>query len=275
MSIISIYGEPGSYTEQAALKYFGGSTMKLKYFKFLPDVFESVEGDADFGVVPIENSIEGAVTQTYDMLLQSDLIIIGEEIVRISHCLMALKGVRMNDIRTVYSHPQALGQCRTYLEKHRFNSVPFYDTAGSAKMLKEESVRNAAAIASVRAAEVYGLNVLATNIQSNRHNYTRFLVIAKSGYVKKPDKTSIAFSAKNEPGSLFKALNSFAHNKVNLLYIQSRPIPGMPWEYNFYVDCGSGILEKKTRSAIKELYNASDFVKVLGSYKRARFDRHA
>ncbi len=275
MKRISIYGETGSYSEQAALQYFGGEEIRLRYCKFLPEVFESVESTSDFGVVPIENSIEGAVTQTYDMLLQSDLSIIGEDIVRIAHCLMAPRGVKLANLKIVYSHQQALAQCRGYIERHGLESIPFYDTAGSAKMLAVSGIRNAAAIASARAAKVYGLNVLARSIQSNSHNYTRFLIISKSGEVGNPDKTAIAFSAKNRPGSLFRALNAFAHNKVNLLYIQSRPIPGTPWEYNFYVDCDSGIGKKRTRDAIKELYESSDFVKVLGSYKRARFDRHA
>ncbi|MCL4365295.1 MAG: prephenate dehydratase [Candidatus Marsarchaeota archaeon] len=275
MKRISIYGETGSYSEQAALQYFGGGKIGLRYCKFLPEVFESVESESDFGVVPIENSIEGAVTQTYDLLLQSDLSIIGEDIVRISHCLMAQRGVKLANLKFVYSHQQALAQCRDYIERHRLESVPFYDTAGSAKMLAGSRIRDAAAIASARAAKIYGLNVLARDIQSNRHNYTRFLIISKSGDVDNPDKTAITFSAKNKSGSLFTALNAFAHNKVNLLYIQSRPIPGTPWEYNFYIDCDSGIWEKKMRDAVKELCESSDFVKVLGSYKRARFDRHA
>jgi prephenate dehydratase len=274
MKSISIYGEPGSYSEQAALQHFGGHGAKLRYCKFLPEVLESVESESDFGVVPIENSLEGAVTQTYDLLLQSDLSIVGEDIVKISHCLMAPRGVRLSDVKTVYSHPQALGQCRDFIERHRIESKPFYDTAGSAKMLAESKIRGAAAIASRRAAKVYGLHVLASDIQSNRHNYTRFVIVSKNNEAALPDKTTVAFSAKNKPGSLFKALNAFAHNGVNLLYIQSRPIPGMPWEYNFYADCDSGIGEKKTKDAIKELHAASDFVKVLGSYKRARFDRH-
>ena len=267
------YGEPGAYSEQAAIQYFGASA-NLKPCKFIAEVLESVDNDVGFGVVPIENSIEGAVTQTYDQLLNSELPIVGEEIVKISHCLLAPKGVKLSQIKFVYSHPQALGQCRNFLERKKLNSIPFYDTAGSAKMLNEKRFKNAAAIASSRAAKVYGMNILQRNIQSNKHNYTRFLIISKNTAQKNADKTTIAFSAKNEPGSLFKALNSFADNNVNLLYIQSRPIPGTPWEYNFYVDCDGSINDRKVKRAMLSLYDASDFVKVLGSYKRARFARN-
>ena len=177
------FGEPGAYSEQAALQYFGKAA-RLKPCKFLPEVFESVEADSECGVVPIENSIEGAVTQTYDLLLGSKFSIVGEEIVKISHCLMAVNGVRQSEIKTVYSHPQALGQCRPFLYKHGLESVPFYDTAGSAKMLKEKKLKNAAAIASERAAKVYDMNILARNIQSNKRNYTRFFIISKQALQK-------------------------------------------------------------------------------------------
>ena len=264
------FGVPGAYSEQAAIKYLGKAS-GLKECKFLPEVFESADTDSRLGVVPIENSIEGAVTQTYDLLLRSELSIIGEVIVEISHCLMAPKGVMMAEIKTVYSHPQALGQCREFLDRHRLYSVPFYDTAGSARMLKETKTRNSAAIASKRAAKVYGMNILARNIQSSRRNYTRFLVISKDAKATSPNKTTIAFSAKDKPGSLFKALNAFAENGVNLLYIQSRPIPNTLWEYNFYADCDGGMNNYHVRKSVEELYDNSDFVKILGSYRRAGF----
>ncbi len=267
------FGVPGAYSEQAAIKYLGKAS-KLKGCKFLPEVFESADTDSRVGVVPIENSIEGAVTQTYDLLLKSELSIVGETILEVSHCLMAPEGTRMADIRMVYSHPQALGQCREFLDRHGIDSVPFYDTAGSARMLKETKMKNTAAIASERAAKVYGMDVLARKIQSSRHNYTRFLIISKDAKAQPSNKTTIAFSAKDKPGSLFKALNSFADNGVNLLYIQSRPIPGTPWEYNFYVDCDGGINSSNVKKAVEELYDNSDFVKILGSYPRARFGKN-
>jgi prephenate dehydratase len=275
MKSISVYGEPGSYSELAALKHFPKTKTRLKYIGFLPELFKSVEGTQDLGVVPIENSLEGAVTQTYDLLLKSDLFISAEQIIPISHCLIAQKGMKLSDVKYVYSHQQALGQCREYLEGHGMRPVPFYDTAGSVKMLKESRRSDSAAIASEIAAKTYGMKVLERNIQSVKHNYTRFIIISKDAHQKSGNKTTIAFSAKHKPGSLFRALNCFYRNKINLLFIQSRPIPGMAWEYNFYVDCDKGINDAGMRNAIKQLYGASDFVKILGSYKRARFESYA
>ena len=268
------YGERGSYSEQAATQHFGQKAA-MKSCKFVSEVLESVGRDSQFGVVPIENSIEGAVTQTYDLLFNSKLVIVGEEIVKISHCLMALRGVKLSGIRKVYSHPQALGQCRKYIESHNLDTIPFYDTAGSAKMLKESGMRDSAVIASLRAASIYEMDVLARDIQSNKCNYTRFLVIAKKPLPGPADKTSIAFGTKNRSGALFKALQSFANNSVNLLYIQSRPIPDKPWEYNFYIDCLGSAHERKVKKALSDLRSVSDYVKVLGSYKRARFEIRA
>lgn len=269
------FGDPGAYSEQAAMQYFGRSA-RLKPCRFLSEVMESAEKDSEFGVVPIENSIEGAVTQTYDLLLDSGLSIVGEEIVRIAHCLMAPQGTTLKQVRFVYSHPQALGQCRDFLERNKIDAIPFYDTAGSAKMLASRKLAHSAAIASARAAQVYGMKILARNIQSSSRNYTRFLVISRYAQSTGADKTTIAFSSKNSsaPGYLFRALNAFASNEVNLLYIQSRPIPHRPWKYNFYVDCNGSASDSNVRNAIRALEGVSDFVKVLGSYRRARSGKH-
>lgn len=272
---IAYYGVSGAYSEQAALNHFSGRSKELKECRFLAEVFDAVENNCDYGVVPIENSLEGAVTQTYDLLLDSNLTIMGEEIVKISHSLMTLKGTSIKDIKFVYSHPQAIAQCREYLERYGLSAVPYYDTAGSAKMLMEEKPKHSAAIASERAAKIYGMKILAKGIESSTHNYTRFVVISKENQTTGWNKTAIAFSAKHHPGSLFRALNCFARNKVNLSYIQSRPIPGMPWEYNFYVDCEGSVHDPNIKNALVHLYDAADFVKVLGSYKKARFERHA
>lgn len=269
---IAYYGERGSYSEQAAIQHFGNSAT-LQGYRFLPEIFEAVEKGTLYGIVPIENSTEGPVTQTYDLLLKHHLTITGEEIVKIDHCLIANPGIRIKDIRTVYSHPQALGQCRSYTEKHGLNAVPFYDTAGSVKMIKEKKLMDSAAIASIGAASAYKMNILAKNIQSNKLNLTRFIVIAKKNNAKGWNKTSIAFGSRHKAGSLFHALECFARNNVNLLYIESRPVHGKPWEYNFYIDCEGSIEDRKLNTAIKELRTDVTFVKVLGSYKRARSSR--
>ena len=266
---IAYYGEKGSYSEQAAIQHFGNSSI-LQGYRFLPEIFDAVKKGTAYGIVPIENSTEGPVTQTYDLLLESDLTIVGEEVVKIDHCLIANPGIGMKDIRTVYSHPQALGQCRSYIERHGFNSIPFYDTAGSVKMIKEKKLKDSAAVASSMAASVYKMKVLAKSIQSNKRNFTRFIVIAKKNKTTEWNKTSIAFGSRHRAGSLFHALNCFAENGINLLYIESRPIIGRPWEYNFYIDCEGSIKDRKLNAAIKELRTDATFVKILGSYKSAR-----
>jgi Prephenate dehydratase len=189
---IVYYGERGSYSEQAAIQHFGNSAT-LQGYRFLPEIFEAVEKGTLYGIVPIENSTEGPVTQTYDLLLKHHLTITGEEIVKIDHCLIANPGIRIKDIRTVYSHPQALGQCRSYTEKHGLNAVPFYDTAGSVKMIKERKLMDSAAIASIGAASAYKMNILAKNIQSNKLNLTRFIVIAKKNNAKGPEQNFNSF----------------------------------------------------------------------------------
>ena len=266
---IAYYGEEGSYSEQAAIQHFGNSSI-LQGYRFLPEIFDAVKNGTAYGIVPIENSTEGPVTQTYDLLLESNLTIVGEVIVKIDHCLIANPGIGMKDIRTVYSHPQALGQCRSYIEKHGFNSMPFYDTAGSVKMIKEKKLNDSAAVASSMAASVYKMKVLARSIQSNKRNFTRFIVMAKKNKTISWNKTSIAFGSRHKSGSLFHALNCFAKNGINLLYIESRPIIGRPWEYNFYIDCEGSIKDKKLSAALKELRKDTTFVKILGSYKSAR-----
>jgi chorismate mutase / prephenate dehydratase len=266
---IAHYGEPGSYSEQAALDYFKGKG-KLIPFKYLSDIFDAVEKGADYGVVPIENSLEGAATQTYDALLEHRLSIVAEHIIRIKHCLLVLDGVKLKEVKVVYSNPQALGQCKRYLEHIKVDIVPFYDTAGSAKMLKEKNLRNAGAIASKRAAAVYGLKVIAKEIEMNKHNYTRFVIITKKHVkIKDRKKTSIVFKINDSPGTLFNALSCFAKNKVNLLYIQSRPIRGRPWEYSFYVDCDGDVTSRALRDTLYMLKEKSVYVKVLGSYPKA------
>jgi chorismate mutase / prephenate dehydratase len=269
MKRVAVYGERGSYTEQAALGHFGASARYL-YFRYISDVFDSVEeGKSDFGIVPIENSIEGAVTQTYDQLVEFKLHVVGEAKLRINHCLIAYPGVRLEDVRHVYSQQQALGQCREYLQRLRAETIPYYDTAGSVKMLKEKKLKNAAAVGSSRAASIYGMKVLAKDIETNKHNYTRFFIVSRKETGMKGDKTSLAFTLKNHPGALYHALNAFADNGVDLTYIQSRPIIGQPWTYNFYVDFYGDRNDKAIHNALRMLKRVTKSLKVLGSYKKA------
>ncbi len=267
---VSFQGEHGAYSEQAANVYFG-EFARTQPCGSIKQVFQTAQnGSVDFGVVPAENSLEGTVNQTYDLLLQSPLKISGEIKIRINHCLLALPGTKLSDIARVYSHPQALAQCQTFLESLHVAVEPAYDTAGSAKRIRKESIRNAAAIASERAASLYGLEILRRDIEDDPENYTRFFVVGKTdAQPTGKDKTSIVFGTKHTPGSLHKALNELAARGINLTKIESRPIRGTPWAYHFFVDFEGHRTEKVCSEALMALESSTTFVKVLGSYPRA------
>jgi chorismate mutase/prephenate dehydratase len=275
---VAFQGESGAYSESAVYAFFG-SSVKVKPCRNLSDVFESVEkGETEFGVVPIENSIEGSVNQTYDLFLIHNLKVCGEIIIKIVHCLIAHHGTKINEIKTVYSHPQALAQCRKFLEKLDCMLIPTFDTAGSVKMIKDEGFVDAGAVASERAAQIYGMSILAKDIGDVPNNYTRFFVLSKhdSPYSGE-DKTSIIFSIKSFPGSLCRVLEEFAARNINLTKIESRPTKQTPWEYNFYLDFEGHRNERQCREALRAIRNKTNFVKILGSYKAAvaensRFD---
>jgi len=267
---VAFQGEIGAYSEIAVYSFFS-PLVKVKPCKYLSDVFESVEkGETPYGVVPIENSIEGSVNQTYDLFLEYPLKIWGEIVLRICHCLIANPGVSLDSVKTVYSHPQALAQCRKFLERLDCRLISTFDTAGSVKMIKEEGLMDAGAIASERAAEIYGMNVLAREIGDSPYNYTRFFVLSKhdSPYSGE-DKTSIIFSVKHVPGALYSVLEEFAVRNINLTKIESRPTKQMPWEYNFYIDFSGHRSEKRCQEALRSIRKKTLFLKVLGSYKVA------
>jgi len=268
--IVAFQGEPGAYSESAAMSYFGNS-IKVKPCKELSDVFDAVEnGEANFGIVPIENSLEGSVNRTYDFLLKYDLKVVGELNYRIVHCLISNNGVVLDEIKTVYSHPQALAQCSDFLRKLKCEIISSYDTAGSVKIIKEKKLKNAAAIAGARTAKIYGVKILLEGIEDKAYNYTRFFIISKQ--VAKPtdkDKTSVIFSVKHVPSSLFRTLEGFSDRKINLTKIESRPNRLKPWEYNFYLDFEGNLKDKKVKEAIKDLKKNSVFVKILGSYPKS------
>jgi chorismate mutase/prephenate dehydratase len=267
---VAFQGEPGAYSESAVYQFFG-SKVQAKPCRDFRDVFEAVKlGEVAAGAVPVENSLEGSINQNYDLFFNYDLKVCGEVIVRIAHCLIVNPGTDMSQIKAVYSHPQALAQCRSYLEKTKWEIVPAYDTAGSVKIIKEQKLTNAAAIASERAAEIYGMQILARDIADNKENYTRFFVLSQQDSAPTgKDKTSIIFSAKHEPGSLYNALGEFAKRKINLTRIESRPTKKTAWEYNFYVDFEGHRTEQKCGEALKALEKYAIFVKILGSYPKA------
>ncbi|NCO23153.1 prephenate dehydratase [Candidatus Kuenenbacteria bacterium] len=263
-------GEPGAFSEIAAFKFFKEKikTLPCKSFKEVLDLVE--KGNADFGILPIENSIAGAIGENYDLLLKSKLKIFGEEILKISHCLIVNRGVSLKSLKNVYSHPQALMQSQKFIEKMGLIPISVYNTAAAVKILKNKNIKDGGAIASERAASLYKMKILKKGIETTPKNFTRFFIIAKRTppQVKKM-KTSIVFSLKHRPKSLFNVLEIFAQKNINLTKIESRPIIGKPWEYNFYLDFIGSLREKKIKKALKELRKKTIFFKALGSYPQA------
>jgi len=267
---VAFQGERGAFSEDAAAKLF------RKDIDFLPcvrlkQVFELVSQDkVEFGVVPLENSQAGSINDTYDLLLVYPLNIFAEVILKVSHYLMALPGEKLADIATIYSHPQALAQCEEFLSKLTAEIVPSYDTAGSAKMIRENKLRNSAAIASKRAADIYGLEILAPEIETNVNNYTKFVAISKQKAKPAPkSKTSLVFAAEHKPGSLYEILGIFATRNINLTKLESRPSRTKPWEYVFYADFEGHQDGQVYKEAMRELQREAAFVKILGSYPQA------
>ena len=267
---VAFQGERGAFSEDAATKLFGGG-IDFLHCVGLKGVFELVSQDeVEFGVVPLENSQAGSINDTYDLLLAYTLNIFAEVILKVSHCLMALPGEKLADITTIYSHPQALAQCAEFLSKLNVEIMSSYDTAGSAKMIKEKKLRNCAAIASKRAADIYELEILAPEIETNVNNYTKFVAISKQKA--KPaqrNKTSLVFAAEHEPGSLHRILGIFASRNINLTKLESRPSRTKPWEYVFYADFEGHLNGKVYQEAVRELQREAAFAKILGSYPQA------
>ena len=266
--LIAFQGEPGAYSEAAALTYAPTATpLPCPSFE---DVFAAVADErATHGILPMENSIGGSIHRNYDLLLEHDLPIVGEVQLVITHNLMALPGTRIDELTRIYSHPQALAQCERFLRALPHVAVEAsYDTAGSAKLVKEKHLVGAGAIASERAAQVFGLEILQSEIQDFSDNITRFLVVSR---VADPDplvdKTTVVFSLPNEPGALFKALSVFALRDIDLTKIESRPIRGRPWEYLFYVDLPLGRHDVRCARALVHLAEFARSMRTLGSYK--------
>ncbi len=268
---VAFQGEVGAYSEEAAFQFFG-SSIQIRPCETLEKVFKAVEEEGvQFGVVPVENSLEGSISRAYDLMLDSSLMVCGEMELRVIHCLIASPGVGLDTVKRVYSHPQALGQCRNFLKHLNAELIPTYDTAGSVKMIKEKGLTGSAAIASARAAEIYGLKAIAQGIEDNPNNFTRFFILSKEDSSPSGnDKTSIVFSAKDKPGALYDVLGEFARRKVNLTKLESRPTRQKPWQYNFYLDFDGHREDRQAQEALQSLEKISIFVKVLGSYPKAK-----
>jgi prephenate dehydratase len=278
-NLIAFQGARGAFSEEAARRLVGPDTPVLPCERF-EDVFRSVaEGRAGGAVVPIENTLAGSVHENYDHLQNFELPIVAETSVRIVHNLIARKGVSFAKIRRVYSHPVALNQCLDFFAANpNLERVPFYDTAGSVKMIVEDGLDDAAAIASQVAAEIYGARILRRSIESDRQNFTRFFLLRTSDYARRRPlrpgantqwKTSVVFSTRNVPGALFRALSAFALRDLNLTKIESRPLRGKPYEYLFYLDFLGRVDSPNAKNALGHLGEIADFLRVLGCYPKS------
>jgi arogenate/prephenate dehydratase len=273
--LVAFQGEPGAYSQLAALEYFGPDTATLPCESF-EKVFETAQsGQASHGLLPVENSLAGSIHRNYDLMLRHDLYIVGEYPLRVSHCLMALPGVSLEQVERAHSHPQALAQCEANLRQLGLAPVVEADTAGSARWLAESDDRMAAVLASRHAAQVYGLQILKSEMEDNPANFTRFLALACQPLeVADPEagdyKTSIVFSMDNQPGVLFKTLAVFALRDIDLTKIESRPMPGQVWEYLFYIDFAGHAQSANCLRALEHLAELTTFLRVLGTYPRYR-----
>ena len=275
---IAFQGARGAFSEEAARNLLGPGVTVLPCERF-EDIFRCVkEGRAAGAVVPIENTLAGSVHENYDHLVNFELPIVAETNVRIVHNLIALKGVPFPGIKRVFSHPVALNQCLDFFARNpQIERIPFYDTAGSVKMVTAEGLTDAAGIASAVAAEIYGAHILRRSIESDRQNFTRFFLLRTPDYARRHPlnaalnaqwKTSLVFSTRNVPGSLFRALSAFALRDLNMIKIESRPLRGKPWEYLFYLDFLGRADSPIAVNALNHLREIADFLRILGCYPK-------
>jgi prephenate dehydratase len=269
---ICFQGEHYAFSEIAAQKFLGKSTICHPRETF-EQVFQSVKDKNPLlGIIPIENTLSGSIHQNYDLLLENSVRIVGEVNLRIELNLIAPTGLELTQVKTVYSHPAAISQCRNFWKNHPYlEIVPTYDTAGSVKIIAEKGLTAAAAIASQQAAADYSMNILAREIEDYPENFTRFLIISTEEInFGTANKTSIVFATKHLPGALFKSLSVFFLRDLNLLKIESRPLRGKLWQYIFYLDFEGSMEQETSQNALRHLEEIADFIKVLGSYPAAK-----
>ena len=265
-ALVAYQGEAGAYSEEGALALFPGAAHEP--LNTIRKVFEAVEvGRVDYGLVPMDNSQAGSINETYDLFLKHGLHLVGETVVRVNHCLLGLPGTPIDALTEVISHPQAIAQSEEFLSALDLKIRAEYDTAGAAKRIVDDKLETTAAIASKRAAEIYGLEVLAEKIQTYPDNYTRFGALSRSPEpLREPNKSSLVFGVGHVAGSLFRCLGAFADRHLSLSKLESRPRAGRPWEYVFYVDVEAPADEPQMIEALGEVSSHATFTRLLGTY---------
>ncbi|MBN1811675.1 MAG: prephenate dehydratase [Anaerolineae bacterium] len=267
---VAFQGVAGAYSEEAIRQYFGVGVATIPC-KTSDEIFPIVEnGDADYGMLPVESAVAGSVTGSYELLMEHDLRVWAEVILRVHHMLLAVPGTQLEDLKRVRSHPQALAQCEHFLGRYGLLAEPAFDTAGSARDLAENPEPGVGAIAGELAAEMYGLEIVERNIEDFHFNYTRFFLLSMDDPPRpQRPKTSLVFSARHQPGALYDSLGEFATRGINLTKIESRPRRNRPWQYLFYLDFEGHWQDPECEAAIMALLRRSSFVKLLGSYPAA------
>lgn len=266
---VGFQGVPASFSHEALVGYFGDKVRAVGFDDF-EDVFESLRnGNIDYGILPVENSSTGGISQVYDLLERYDFYIVGEKCIEVTQNLLGIYDSSIDDIEEVYSHSQAFLQSREFLKKHsRWKLIPYFNTAKSAEYVSRENNKHKASIASKEAAEFYGLHVLKENINYNNNNYTRFIIIGRNMICdKNSDKISILVALPHRVGSLYNILKFFWKNNLNMTKIDSRPIINKPWQYFFYIDFQGNVTKSETKYALQGIRTESSYFKLLGSYK--------
>ena len=267
---VGYQGVEGSFSEEAMIEFFGKNQSSINYEKF-EDVFVALKRDEiDYGILPFENSCTGAITAVYDLLSKYGFYIVGEECIKITQNLVGIKGAKLEDIKEVYSHPQGFEQSKMFLKNHEnFKLISFYNTAISAKHISNLNDKSKAAIASTRAATIYGLDIIKEEINDNEGNKTKFIVVSKRMEIHKDcNKMTATFSLDNKAGYLYNLLGYFAKNQINMVKIESRPSNNELWEYMLYVDFEGNINDNNVQNAISLCEEKSEFFRLLGCYKK-------
>ncbi|MCI1821099.1 MAG: prephenate dehydratase [Megasphaera sp.] len=266
---VGCYGAPGSYSSEAMMTYFKNQPITTTYYNHFEDEIRAVAAKKiQYGVIPIENSSTGSITEVYDLIRRNNCFIVGEQCIKIDHHLLALPGTRLEDIRIVYSHPQGFAQCRDFFRKHTdWIQCPYFSTSQSAERVQKEGNRTTAAVANSMAAALYGLQIVVPHIYTNSFNYTRFFIIApQMNQADNRDKITLVLTTKHEPGALYHVLGHFFYNGMNMTHLESRPMEGHPFEYFFHIDVMGSLTDPGVVKTLDDLARNCTYFKILGNY---------